>query len=79
MKNSYQSKPIPLFTHYNGEYQQAAAEAALPFSSATPANTASCAFFPAERLCTPHVGKLFFFLPTILHVMQDAFSFSGVS
>lgn len=63
MKNSYQSKPIPLFTHYNGEYQQAAAEAALPFSSATPANTASCAFFPAERLRTPHVGKLFLFYP----------------
>lgn len=52
-------------------------QAALLFSSATPANTASCAFFPAERLCTPHVGKLF--LPPIPHAMQDAFPFFGAS
>lgn len=61
MKNSYQSKPIPLFTHYNGEYSKLQLKLRFHFP-ALHRQTRQAAHSFRRNACAHHtLGNSFFF------------------
>ena len=65
MKNSYQSKPIPLFTHYNGKYSK------LRFYfPALHRKTRQAAHSFRQNACAHHTLRNFFFFT--LYTSRDA-------